>query len=77
MQAIHLVGDDLLVVNVSTFTSRAKLTFLGSDDKDVNVHFIGGSGDDTNYRENNRRCVDTLQGVGVAPSILWPPKLLQ
>ena len=40
-------GDDVLVVNASTFTSRANLTFLGSDDKDVNVNFIGGSGDDT------------------------------
>jgi Ca2+-binding RTX toxin-like protein len=40
-------GDDDLAVNASTFTSSSALTFIGSDDGDVNVVFTGGSGNDT------------------------------
>ena len=40
-------GDDVLEVNAFQFTSRTDLSFIGSDDKDVNVNFTGGSGNDT------------------------------
>ncbi len=40
-------GDDVLAVSAFQFSSSADLTFIGSDDKDVNVKFTGGSGDDT------------------------------
>ena len=40
-------GDDVLEVDAFLFSSSAGLTFIGSDDKDVNVNFTGGSGDDT------------------------------
>lgn len=40
-------GDDVLKVNAFQFTSSANLNFIGSDDKDVNVHFTGGTGNDT------------------------------
>ena len=40
-------GDDVLEVNAFQFSSRTDLIFIGSDDKDVNVKFTGGSGDDT------------------------------
>ena len=40
-------GSDVLIVNAFQFSSTSDLTFIGSDDKDVNVHFTGGSGDDT------------------------------
>ena len=36
-----------LVVDAFLFSSRTNLSFLGSDDKDVKVSFVGGSGDDT------------------------------
>ena len=41
------LGDDVLEVEAFMFTSRTNLTFTGSDDKDVNVNFTGGSGNDT------------------------------
>ena len=41
------LGDDVLVVNAFQFSSSTNLTFIGSDDKDVNVNFTGGSGNDT------------------------------
>ena len=40
-------GNEVLAINAFQFTSRANLTFFGSEDKDVNVKFTGGSGDDT------------------------------
>ena len=40
-------GNDVLEVNAFMFTSSTNLTFIGSNDKDVNVNFTGGSGDDT------------------------------
>ena len=40
-------SDDVLEVNAFQFSSRTDLIFIGSDDKDVNVKFTGGSGDDT------------------------------
>jgi Ca2+-binding RTX toxin-like protein len=40
-------GDDDLAVNASKFTSSAPLTFVGSDDGDVNAVFTGGAGNDT------------------------------
>ena len=40
-------GDDVLEVNALLFTSAADLTFTGSNDKDVNVNYTGGSGNDT------------------------------
>ena len=36
-----------MIVNASEFTSAAALTFIGSDDKDINVNFVGGLGNDT------------------------------
>ena len=41
------LGSDVLIVNASEFTSAAALTFIGSDDKDINVNFVGGLGNDT------------------------------
>ena len=41
------LASDVLVVNASRFSSSSNLTFIGSDDKDVNVNFTGGSGNDT------------------------------
>ena len=41
------LANDVLVVNASRFSSSSNLTFIGSDDKDVNVNFTGGSGNDT------------------------------
>ena len=40
-------GNEVLAINAFQFTSRANLTFFGSEDKDVNVKFTGGSGNDT------------------------------
>ena len=40
-------GSDVLINNAFQFSSGSDLNFIGSDDKDVNVHFTGGSGDDT------------------------------
>ena len=39
-------GDDVLEVDAFQFTSKTNLTFIGSDDNDVNVKFTGGSGND-------------------------------
>ena len=41
------LANDILIVDASKFTSAANLTFIGSNDKDVNVNFTGGSGNDT------------------------------
>ena len=40
-------GSDDLIVNAFQFSSSSDLNFIGPEDKDVNVHFTGGSGDDT------------------------------
>ena len=40
-------GSDALIINAFQFSSASQMNFIGSDDKDVNVHFTGGSGDDT------------------------------
>ena len=40
-------GAGTLVINTFQFSSRTNLTLVGSEDKDVNVHFTGGSGHDT------------------------------
>ena len=56
-------GDDVLVINAFQFSSRTNLTFIGSNDKDVNVHFTGGSGNDTlTTGKINQDDSDTLQG---------------
>ena len=47
IDARHSSGSGKLSVNANPFSSRSNLTFLGSDDKDVNAHFTGGSGNDT------------------------------
>ena len=44
---MQLVPETMSWVNALLFTSSADLTFTGSNDKDVNVNFTGGSGDDT------------------------------
>ena len=36
-------GSATLVINAFQFSARTNLTLIGSDDKDVNVHFTGGS----------------------------------
>ena len=57
------LNDDVLVVNASQFTSAADLSFVGSDDKDVNIDFIGGSGNDTlTTGKINEDAGDTLTG---------------
>ena len=40
-------GDDVLKVSAFQFTSSANLNLIGSNDKDVTVHFTGGTGNDT------------------------------
>ena len=56
-------GDDVLIINAFQFSSRTNLTLVGSDDKDVNVHFTGGSGNDTlTTGKINEDDSDTLEG---------------
>ena len=56
-------GDDVLEVSAFQFSSSRNLTFIGSNDKDVNVNFTGGSGDDTLTTGTiNEDASDTLTG---------------
>ena len=47
IDATNASASGKLVVDAFLFSSRTNLSFLGSDDKDVKVSFVGGSGDDT------------------------------
>ena len=56
-------GNDVLELDASQFSSRTNLTFIGSNDKDVNVKFTGGSGHDTLPTGTiNEDAGDTLTG---------------
>jgi Ca2+-binding RTX toxin-like protein len=57
-------GDaEILKVDASKFTSSTNLTFIGSDDKDVNVSFVGGAGNDTlTTGKDLEDAGDTLKG---------------
>ena len=57
-------GKDVLVVNASLFSASTELVFMGSDDPQVSVDFIGGAGNDTltTGSPTTGQLADTLTG---------------
>ena len=52
IDASNTSGNGDLVINAFQFSRSTNITFIGSADKDVNVHFAGGSGHDTPQLES-------------------------